>query len=1158
MQSKKIIAGTMALLMAFGSVAGSVDGIFASNAIVANAAVYDDEVKEDATVDQKLDYIKQVIEWEAERIGDKPSEYGITAINQDGLYKAICAIVERVNGIKNLKWDFAGTVLGEQEVGKTDVVKKEDYNVVLKDYSASGGTTMTGDLELTLDGTTRKYSFKITIPEAEATIDDIAGKVQEAMDKFIETLTPDKTQADFDKVVDDILAPYGATRTNTIYKKDAYKYTYSFTIKYKDDTRNLSWTDKEVSEDSMWADLIKRIKAALPEIEVKAGASDSQVVSDIEALANKINGEMKKFNITATVTERTGYVAPTETATGLFSGKLTITESGGTRSEVIDFSVVLPANPKDDWEMIAEIYDKINETLRDYRFVADKSTTVDQAVKVAQAKAEELGAKLTYTGNNGTVINGSNSDYLWFEYTLEYKTASYPDDLHYTYKPTGELSLYDTYDKATDPEAKKAINDAIAKIKENASNDLTAQSILDTLNVVAKKYGFTLSWDTGEGLFVKRNSDGKGTSGLAEGLLVADGTADPRRATFDFSAEWDAEDAGLLAAVKSALEKYAAGEEQDGFPTYSGNIFYYNNGENDVRVEAGEISEFTKKASNYNNIANVVWTAYYNYTKDLSYEQIKKDFDFAIIGLNVTESTATKQGSVDATVVLTYDEKTTYVPLSFKLPLAISADEQLAKAKPVVEAFLATYAVSGKGANPTTLTNDIIKAIQDELAKYPEFAAIKVERAKKYGQEAVDLTNDENAKKITGTLVLKAGEKTENVNVNIAYTDDYFAAALQIARNVLATWTPNSEAEYKDEDEVIKALQEALDEALKTAKLDTKGDFEYAKTINKLVITKPTDTLNGSIVGQVYFKDANGHYALLDANIVIGKKVDPAELLKKAKDVVEARLASYVVTNDTTEDDILAVAQAALDKFANENGVGGLKAVKDSFTLTPATQDAEGNIKGAVTLSYGGAVEVANFDLKIDKIGANITVDKVVKSDKFTSTTDAVRINWTLVNGADGYRVYVKQANGEYKSVKTLGKGDVNTYRISGLTAGTEYTYKVKAFKRDEAGNPIWGIASDPIVTATRPLATTVTKNTATKDAVRINWVGVYGADGYKVQQYKNGEWVTIKLTSNTNYRVSGLKANTSYKFRVQAFKRVGNTKTYSAWSNTWTASTKK
>ena len=78
-------------------------------------------------------------------------------------------------------------------------------------------------------------------------------------------------------------------------------------------------------------------------------------------------------------------------------------------------------------------------------------------------------------------------------------------------------------------------------------------------------------------------------------------------------------------------------------------------------------------------------------------------------------------------------------------------------------------------------------------------------------------------------------------------------------------------------------------------------------------------------------------------------------------------------------------------------------------------------------------------------------------------------------------------------------------------------------------------------------------------DALRVSWNRNTSADGYIVEIYKDGAWARagkIMTDSTTDFRVTGLKASTFYKFRVKAYKMSGNTAVYSDYGTTLTART--
>lgn len=70
-----------------------------------------------------------------------------------------------------------------------------------------------------------------------------------------------------------------------------------------------------------------------------------------------------------------------------------------------------------------------------------------------------------------------------------------------------------------------------------------------------------------------------------------------------------------------------------------------------------------------------------------------------------------------------------------------------------------------------------------------------------------------------------------------------------------------------------------------------------------------------------------------------------------------------------------------------------------------------------------------------------------------------------------------------------------------------------------------------------------------TKTTATLKWNKNTTATGYIVEQYKGGKWTQIaKTTSNSTLTCTakGLKANTTYTFRIRAYKTSGSSTKYS------------
>lgn len=172
-------------------------------------------------------------------------------------------------------------------------------------------------------------------------------------------------------------------------------------------------------------------------------------------------------------------------------------------------------------------------------------------------------------------------------------------------------------------------------------------------------------------------------------------------------------------------------------------------------------------------------------------------------------------------------------------------------------------------------------------------------------------------------------------------------------------------------------------------------------------------------------------------------------------------------------------------------------------------------------------------------IGAS--VGRVTVKSSYSSSSSAVRIKWNKVSGASGYRIYRQDAEGNWKKIKTITKSNITEYRDSGLTAGTRYRYKVKAYKKSD-GKTTWGKASEPKLTATKPSAVKFGSFSATQTAIRLNWTPVE-CEGYQIYQKIAGKYVkidTIRDKNTATYKVNGLNAETKYSFKIRAFSKDG------------------
>ncbi len=174
---------------------------------------------------------------------------------------------------------------------------------------------------------------------------------------------------------------------------------------------------------------------------------------------------------------------------------------------------------------------------------------------------------------------------------------------------------------------------------------------------------------------------------------------------------------------------------------------------------------------------------------------------------------------------------------------------------------------------------------------------------------------------------------------------------------------------------------------------------------------------------------------------------------------------------------------------------------------------------------------------------------------KVTSTTsNTVNLTWKAVSGATGYKVFYSTNGKSWKSV-TVSK---NKATLSKLAANKTYQIKVKVIKKSSAVTAE-GTAYSAVVKATTKVAapTGLKATKVTKNSVALKWNKVAGASGYVV--YRNGKKVaTIKKGSTVKFTDKKLKAKTTYKYKVVAYKVVAKKNVYGNYSSQISVKTKR
>ena len=224
---------------------------------------------------------------------------------------------------------------------------------------------------------------------------------------------------------------------------------------------------------------------------------------------------------------------------------------------------------------------------------------------------------------------------------------------------------------------------------------------------------------------------------------------------------------------------------------------------------------------------------------------------------------------------------------------------------------------------------------------------------------------------------------------------------------------------------------------------------------------------------------------------------------------------------------------------------GNYKLVKDvDYTLVYSNNVNAGT--GIVTVTGKGNYTGSKLQ------SFNILVPQVTELVKTGNKKTQISLTWKAINGVEGYRIYrYNPTTGKYAFLKQIPGSEVNTYTDTGLMAGTQYRYRVRAYVTVNKEKK-YGKYSVKYKTATRLNKETLKVKSGKKRAT-LSWKLLDGASGYEILMSKNGtDYSLIKTVTKKktiSYVKTGLKKNKKFYFKVRAYKTVAGENIYGSYS---------
>ena len=229
----------------------------------------------------------------------------------------------------------------------------------------------------------------------------------------------------------------------------------------------------------------------------------------------------------------------------------------------------------------------------------------------------------------------------------------------------------------------------------------------------------------------------------------------------------------------------------------------------------------------------------------------------------------------------------------------------------------------------------------------------------------------------------------------------------------------------------------------------------------------------------------------------------------------------------------------------------------DGYTLKTTPSNASGTFTAAdITVTY--VYSKNEFKPGVRPVEPIVIVKAMKGFGIKKKTYNSVTLKWSKNTDATGYEIQ-QYKSGKWTTIKNIKTNKTTSYTIKGLKASTTYKFRIRAYKTDGDAKGFSIFVTKSVKTLPSNVANF---KAATKKAktITLKWTKNASADGYVIQQKKGKKWSTIKTIAKkgtTSFKVTKLKKNTKYQFRIRAYAKNGKTKLYSSYTTISTKTTK-
>jgi YD repeat-containing protein len=201
-------------------------------------------------------------------------------------------------------------------------------------------------------------------------------------------------------------------------------------------------------------------------------------------------------------------------------------------------------------------------------------------------------------------------------------------------------------------------------------------------------------------------------------------------------------------------------------------------------------------------------------------------------------------------------------------------------------------------------------------------------------------------------------------------------------------------------------------------------------------------------------------------------------------------------------------------------------------------------------------------------IASAITIDTVAPSGPATITASAaasgtqIDLSWPAATdnvAVSGYLVERCTGAG-CGSFTQIASTAATSYSATGLTSGTSYSFRVRAYDAVPNYGAYSAVKSAVTADVTPPSApASLSATAASTTQINLTWPACsdnVGVSGYQIEKCPGaecGNFALVATTASTSYSVTGLVSGHAYSFRVRAHDAVPSYGGYSPWASATT-----